>query len=102
MPSVAGGGRYGCRSAVRGFDPYGDHGRFIHGSWGKWNQCLNGILENSVTEALSGWTVQDAVIVLFTGSDASKFAAAGRDYTKNKTHQEHAQSTTQRPSTASV
>ncbi|CAJ0570561.1 unnamed protein product, partial [Mesorhabditis spiculigera] len=36
----------------------------------------------SATEALSSWPVEDAVIVLFTGSDQSKFPAAGRGYNK--------------------
>ncbi|CAJ0566809.1 unnamed protein product, partial [Mesorhabditis spiculigera] len=34
------------------------------------------------TKKLSSWQVEDAIIVLFTGSDPSKFAPAGRDYTR--------------------
>ncbi|CAJ0565862.1 unnamed protein product, partial [Mesorhabditis spiculigera] len=38
----------------------------------------------SATEALSAWAVDDAVIVLFTGSDQNNINAAGRDYTRKE------------------
>ncbi|CAJ0584233.1 unnamed protein product, partial [Mesorhabditis spiculigera] len=38
----------------------------------------------SATEALSAWEVDDAVIVLFTGSDQNNIDAAGRDYMRKE------------------
>ncbi|CAJ0575005.1 unnamed protein product, partial [Mesorhabditis spiculigera] len=34
------------------------------------------------TDSLSSWAVQDVVVVLFTGSDPSKFPAAAQNYTR--------------------
>ncbi|CAJ0562235.1 unnamed protein product, partial [Mesorhabditis spiculigera] len=38
----------------------------------------------SATEALSAWAVDDAVIVLFTGSAQNNIDAAGRDYMRKE------------------